>query len=243
MAMSYQLNTRYVSQRLYRRRAFTLFELLIVAAIVVIIGALVYPAIANSTGTQNLIRSGDILRTHFARSRNEAMRSGQTLALRYELGGRQFIIEPWTTGDEQLEANIDSPIFNAMGLVAGDESSDRTISNRLLGKLKGLPDQVQFAGGLKQFDDREVVKTDPTLNPNSAQIDNTSMADMVSANWSEPVLFYPDGSTSQTEVRLASDDLQIFVLVRIRGLTGVAYVTGVMSQQEVSALDLERLNQ
>jgi len=85
--------------------------------------------------------------------------------------------------------------------------------------------------------------TDPTLNPNSAQIDNTSMADMVSANWSEPVLFYPDGSTSQTEVRLASDDLQIFVLVRIRGLTGVAYVTGVMSQQEVSALDLERLNQ
>ncbi|HIA61977.1 MAG TPA: hypothetical protein EYN93_03625, partial [Planctomycetaceae bacterium] len=75
------------------RRGFTLFELLVVAALIIVIGGLIYPALMSTTETQSLIRSGDTGRTFFARSRNEAMRSGQTLALRYQIGGNQFIIE------------------------------------------------------------------------------------------------------------------------------------------------------
>ncbi|MEC9095743.1 MAG: prepilin-type N-terminal cleavage/methylation domain-containing protein, partial [Planctomycetota bacterium] len=101
-----------------QRQAFTLFEILIVLTVVIILGAIAYPAVSGMTGVESLLRSGDQVRIHLARSRNQAMRSGQTLALRYELQGNRYIIEPWTTGDEFLEAGATTdaqPLVDVMG--------------------------------------------------------------------------------------------------------------------------------
>jgi Tfp pilus assembly protein FimT len=222
---------------------FTLFELLVVAALVIVIGGLIYPALMSTTETQSLIRSGDTVRTFFARSRNEAMRSGQTLALRYQIGGNQFIIEPWDTGDSNLESNASTSSFNVLGQLQQATTDDRKVTKRLLQQVQTLSENVVFAGGIQTFDSREFAQNDPTLNPNAANVDTSSATDLVHGVWSQPILFYPDGSTSQTEVRIGTEDLQIFVLVRIRGLTGIAYVTKIMTQIEVAELDQTRIAQ
>ncbi|MBT4693224.1 MAG: hypothetical protein HOB73_07770 [Planctomycetaceae bacterium] len=226
-----------------RVRGFTLFELLVVAALVIVIGGLIYPALMSTTETQSLIRSGDTVRTFFARSRNEAMRNGQTLALRYQIGGNQFIIEPWDTGDSSIEANNLANAFNVLGQLEQPTTNDRKTTKRLLQQIQTLPDKIVFAAGTQAFDNRAFAQNDPTLNPNAANVDTSSATDLVSGVWSQPILFYPDGSTSQSEVRIGTDDLNIFVLVRIRGLTGIAYVTNIMTQIEVSELDATRIAQ
>ena len=223
------------------RGGFTLFELLVVAALVIVIGGLIYPALISTTETQSLIRSGDMVRTFFARSRNEAMRTGQTLALRYQIGGNQFIIEPWDTGDSDIESNNAMSAFNVLGQLDQSTTNDRNQTKQLLQKIQTLPEKIVFAGGTQGFDSRAFVQNDPSLNPNVANIDTSSATDLVSGTWSQPILFYPDGSTSQTEVRIGTDDLQIFVLVRIRGLTGIAYVTEILTQIEISELEATRI--
>jgi Tfp pilus assembly protein FimT len=224
-------------------RGFTLFELLVVAALVIVIGGLIYPALMSTTETQSLIRTGDTVRTYFARSRNEAMRSGQTLALRYQIGGNQFVIETWDTGDSSLESSVPASNFNLLGQLEQATSNGRNITKRLLQQVQTLPDKVVFATGTQTFDSRELGQTDPTLNPNAANVATSSVTDLVDVTWSQPILFYPDGSTSQSEVRVATDDLQLFVLIRIRGLTGIAYVTKIMTQTEVFELDATRIAQ
>jgi Tfp pilus assembly protein FimT len=241
--MSPAPTTRFKRAAKAARRGFTLFELLVVAALIIVIGGLIYPALVSTTETQSLIRSGDTVRTFFARSRNEAMRSGQTLALRYQIGGNQFIIEPWDTGDSNIESSNIASAFNVLGQLEQATTNDRNITKRLLQQVQTLPDKVVFAAGTQAFDSREFVQNDPTLNPNAANIDTSSATDLVSGVWSQPILFYPDGSTSQAEVRIGTDDLQIFVLVRIRGLTGIAYVTKIMTQIEVFELDATRIAQ
>ena len=224
-------------------RGFTLFELLVVAALVIVIGGLIYPALISTTETQNLIRSGDTVRTFLARSRNEAMRNGQTLALRYQIGGNQFVIETWDTGDLGLESGVPASNFNLLGQLEQTTSNGRNITKRLLQQVQTLPDMVVFATGTQTFDSRELGQADPTLNPNASNVATSSVTDLVDGTWSQPILFYPDGSTSQSEVRIATDDLQLFVLVRIRGLTGIAYVTKIMTQTEVFELDATRIAQ
>ena len=223
------------------RGGFTLFELLVVAAVIILIGGIIFPALMSTTETQHLTSSGDTMRTFLARSRNKAMRNGQTLALRYEIGGNQFIIDPWDTGDSNVEANTSS--FNMLGQLQQPLSDENNVTERLLQQVQTLPGDTVFASGTQAFDSREFAQFDPTLNPNAANVDNSSLTETVNGVWSQPILFYPDGSTSQSEVRIGTEDLQIFVLVRIRGLTGVAYVTEIMTQTELALLDQTRIAQ
>ena len=225
------------------RQGFTLFEVLVVATLVIIIGGLIYPALMSTTETQSLIRSGDTVRTFFARSRNEAMRNGQTLALRYQIGGKQFVIEPWDTGDSGIESNLPASNFTLLGQLEPTTNNDRIVTKRLLHQVQSLPENVVFAAGTHAFDGRALAQNEPTLNPNVGNVDSSSVTDLVDGVWSQPILFYPDGSTSQSEVRIGTDDLQLFVLVRIRGLTGIAYVTKIMTQNEVLELDETRVAQ
>tara|TARA_B110000263_G_scaffold102892_1_gene89989 strand:+ start:1990 stop:2709 length:720 start_codon:yes stop_codon:yes gene_type:complete len=223
------------------RGGFTLFELLVVAAVIILIGAIIFPALMSTTETQHLVSSGDTMRTFFARSRNKAMRSGQTLALRYQIGGNQFIIEPWDTGDSNLEANASS--FNMLGQLQQALTDDRNVTMRLLQQVQTLPGDTVFASGTQAFDSREFAQFDAMLDPNASNVDSSSVTESVDGVWSQPILFYPDGSTSQAEVRIGTEDLQIFVLVRIRGLTGIAYVTEIMTQTELAQLDQTRIAQ
>ena len=122
--------------------AFTLFELLIVLAVVVILSAVAYPTIRSIVGSEYLTSGGDQVRIHFAQARNQAIRSGQTLSLRYEIAGKRYLIEPWTTGDEFLEAGMTSdtqPQVNLMGMGAVEvEPNPNHVIEKLVGQIHTL---------------------------------------------------------------------------------------------------------
>ena len=191
--------------------AFTLFEILVVMVVVIVLGAIAYPAISGMTGMESLLRSGDQVRIHLARARNQAMRSGTTLSLRYELQGNQYIIEPWTTGEEFLETGttIESqPLVNVMGVPNSEafaESEYRTVK-KLLGYPHKLQKDINFVGSIVDFDARSAILGDAQLNDLTTAAGQSSMTDGIQGFWSDPILFYPDGSTSQTEIRLGSSD-------------------------------------
>ena len=54
--------------------------------------------------------------------------------------------------------------------------------------------------------------------------------------WSPPILFYPDGSASQAQLRMTNSTTQRFVQLRLRGLTGIAYVSDVLIAAELEAV-------
>ncbi len=228
-----------------QRDAFTLFEILVVLVVVVVLGAIAYPTISGMTGVESLLRSGDQVRIHLARSRNQAMRSGQTLSMRYELQGNRYVIEPWTTGEEFLEAGAtadNQQLVNILGVAnntALDESDNHTVK-KLLGYPHKLQENIQFVSSIMEFDARATILGDGQFNDLTTPAGQSSITDGIQGVWSDPILFYPDGSTSQTEIRLGSSDGKGFIMVRLRGLTGIAYVTKVASAEEIQRLDIQR---
>ena len=66
-----------------RPGGFTLFEVLLVMALIILIGALTMPGFSRTFENQRLRESGDIIRTAWAKGRIEAMKSGRTLLFRH----------------------------------------------------------------------------------------------------------------------------------------------------------------
>jgi type II secretion system protein H len=86
---------------------------------------------------------------------------------------------------------------------------------------KTLPDGIKF------FDD-EVRNDDlSALSPDAEMESLEDMAD----GWSDPIFFYPDGTTSDVRLVLAGDQSRA-VCVMLRGITGTASVTDLASIME-----------
>ena len=190
-----------------KRAGFTLLEITIVLLILVITGALAMPAVMNSLRSQRLKSAAETVRIEFSRAHVKAMKTGRIMVFRYELGGRQFSIQPWIAADEATETPPD-------GTPAGFGEAPMTDSPLEETQTKSLDDGITFAAGEAKFDTRAYQVED--FLQTSASSD--------SVQWSRPVLFYPDGSTSDAFV-IVADDKQDAYRVQLRGLTGTSYVS------------------
>jgi hypothetical protein len=92
---------------------------------------------------------------------------------------------------------------------------------------KGLPDEVVFDGG-------QVAVDDPLLD--ETQVDQL---DQRGDDWTRPVLFFPDGSSSDASIVLKNTRDQ-YIRVTLRGLTGVGRVTSILSKDEASKPESRR---
>jgi prepilin-type N-terminal cleavage/methylation domain-containing protein len=185
------------------RRGLTLIEIVLVLALLVVIGAISIPFLQGSFSTAALYSGGDLLRGAWAKARLTAMQSGQPHAFRYELLGSRFQIA--AMGAIGLpESNVLEPEL------LEEASTDNTIVS--LSKNR-LPNGVTFKGG-------------------DVSSSNQMLAMMPGAGegpWSAPIMFFPDGTTSDASVLLTNDN-QVTVRVTLRGLTGVASITDVESE-------------
>ena len=179
-------------------------------AVVVILSAVAYPTIRSIVGSEYLTSGGDQVRIHFAQARNQAIRSGQTLSLRYEIAGKRYLIEPWTTGDEFLEAGMTSdtqPQVNLMGMGAVEvEPNPNHVIEKLVGQIHTLPEDITFAGSVQSFDARQSILGDASYN--KLEVAGLQVPLMELPALVRPILFYPDENTTQAEVRLANDSKQ-----------------------------------
>jgi prepilin-type N-terminal cleavage/methylation domain-containing protein len=187
-----------------RPRAFTLMEMLLVLAILVIASAAVMPSLRGVLRTTTLRSGADVVRSELTRAHVLAMRTGRIHVLRYELKGRQLTVEPWIGDDDALESPTgqQSQVFNSAVAAGGTAQRQR----------KSLPEGVLFMGG------------DVGLSTRSQKIEEEVVSLGESATtWSRPIFFYPDGSTSDAFV-VVGDNRNLGIRLDLRGLTGTVKV-------------------
>jgi hypothetical protein len=85
-----------------------------------------------------------------------------------------------------------------------------------------LPEPILFVGG-------QAAGYDATND--ERRVDDLQT---IGSSWSSPIIFFPDGSASTASVVL-QNDLPQYLRLTIRGLTGVARASGVLTREEYDA--------
>lgn len=190
----------------------TLLELLLVLCLLVILAALAWPALDRPLATQRLRKAADSLRAEWGRARVEAMSSGQTFIFRCTPESGRYSVESFLGP----EAAPDTALLEET-----DGSGDR---EQALADVhwheRSLPEGILFAAGRIAFDGRSQM----------VQSEEESLG-ATEATRTEPILFYPDGTTSTAQVLLKNEHGSLIEL-SLRGLTGVVTVGETFSWEE-----------
>lgn len=188
---------RAISSRV-RRRGFTLFEILLVVALFVVVAAVSMPLVSNAIAHARLENSGELVRAAWGRARLAAMRAGEPYVFRYEPAGSRYQIA-------QLSAinSKDAGDLNSLP-TESDEDEEYSEADMLRLAKNRLPTEIIFAAG------------DVAAVPQMA-----AAAVAQSGGWSQPIMFYADGTTSDVTVVIANDSDET-LRVTLRGLTGIS---------------------
>ena len=187
----------------------TLLEILLVLALIVVVFAVAVPTLSGSLSNQRLKKSAEVVRVAFSRARVEAMRTGQIQAFHCQISGNKYVAEPWYMADDALDADLPAgaDVADTSGTGWGPINEQAAES---------LPDGIVFLGGSEIVDER-------TETIAAEKVDLYAGVDRHEPPWSPPILFYPDGTTSDARVVLRNDRGWI-IEIELRGLTGVARV-------------------
>lgn len=202
-----------------RAGGFTIVELLLALAILVTLAAMVVPSFTGLLADRRVLRAGDQLRVEFMQARLAAMRSGRTYMVQLCTETHQLRVRPWVDANDMTEA-LDQ---------TGSSSALLTGGSAMVGSMQ----EVDVAAEAREVDLPEGV-TITGVNVQSSQrsfmIESQVQAE-AAAGWGQPILFYPDGTTSTAAVTAMSAGIgQVIVL--LRGLTGEATVTDVLAVPE-----------
>jgi prepilin-type N-terminal cleavage/methylation domain-containing protein len=176
------------------RRGLTLVEVTLVLALLVVIAAVSTPLLERSFTRASLQGGSDMLRAAWGRARLEAMETGESRVFRCETRGNRYLIVT----------------LAAMGTAEGDpaltiDDAPREPSDILRLREDCLPDGVLFAAA--------DIATSSQLMATLGQIPE--------GVWSNPIIFRPDGTTSDATVLLANEEEQT-IRVTLRGITGIS---------------------
>lgn len=201
------------------RRAFTLAEILLVLAVLVVIAAFAVPAVKGSLDNYRLRKSADTIRAAFASARSAAARTGVTHVFRYTPEAAQYTIEPWSTGDEYLEMSTGPTIDT------GSAASAATPTIQPI-QVTPLPEGVLFHSVVTNSSVRDLRTISNT--------GNTTTAISSAPQGATPILFYSDGSSSSATLTL-KNGRGAFVEVKLRGLTGYSSASKLLSGGQLSS--------
>jgi hypothetical protein len=202
----------------------TLFEVVLVTALLVVVGSLVVPVFTGSFSSVRLRRAGDQVLSQWAHARARAIETGETQQFRFTPATGGYVVEPWAlipleesagaprrTREAKTQAEKDAAAAE-VGLVTTGDGQPK--------KNGVLPSPITFHGG-------EIAAS------SSAERDerNTSLRSGDEGE-SAPILFFPDGSSSDASVTLVNDS-QLYLRLTLRGLTGVGRASDVLSRDEL----------
>lgn len=222
------------------RSAFTLLELLLVLAILVAVSGMAMMSFTGTLENQRLRQSADQIRSEFAKARSEAMRTGRIQMFRYEQGGANYLVEPWAADTSVVELTADTRTPGQAGDAPVEDETDArnderrerlnsfstantpSSANAVIGD-ETLLDGVTFHGAEIVVDRRATVVGEQMQRDGNGE--DFSIV--------RPVLFYADGSTSDTRLIL-TNKRGYFIVIQLRGLTGVSRCSDLLSADEVS---------
>ena len=180
-----------------RHRGLTLFELLLVLVLLTVLGALSLPVLEGAFSRSRLRHAGDQVRGAWMKARLASMQSGQTHAFRCRWGERYFIVQPYAA------------------VAKGEEPEFKTPEEREKDP-PGTPHVEELAEGVTFLHGQWLASdTPPGEMP--------EMAEPHRGEWSDPILFLPDGTTADASLALSNDSGHQ-VRATLRGLTGVSVI-------------------
>ena len=194
-----------------RRPAYTLMEMLLVLAVLVVAAAASAPALSGVMRNATLTSAADTVRSQWTRAHVQAMKTGKVHAFFFETGGAKYKTEPWASPDDEVEGT-------------GAESGSLAPAAPLAGQgtlEKSLPEGVTFLTGDLAADNRSLA-----LETELGQGVQDKTA------WSRPILFYPDGSSSDAYAIVASGET-VGIRVDLRGITAVVKVGQITSLEQL----------
>jgi hypothetical protein len=186
---------------------------MLVLAIIVITTAFAWPALERPMADLRLRKAADVVRTEWARTRVKAMSKGETYLFYCAAASGQYRI--------QCQAGAEPVAAELLGGLAGSQTLSNTVPTTAAAEEKTLPEGITFYAenlGLSVMDPA-------ALGPMDSSLD--------SAVWSEPVMFYPDGTTSDAQLQLKNENDRVIEL-SLRGLTGTVSVGDVTSVGEAT---------
>jgi Tfp pilus assembly protein FimT len=177
---------------------------MVVLGLVVAVVGVSWPALRGPTADQRLRAAAKQVSNELARTRLRAMETGTVQEFRYQPGTSSFEIATYVPGDSQ-----------AIARSSGQSSADRD-SDTVASSAHALePDQPQC----QRFELPDGVSFDGSA-PDEAAVAIDHPIAIEEHAWSDPIVFQPDGKTSNARIRLQRGG-EAFVEVTLRGLTGV----------------------
>jgi Tfp pilus assembly protein FimT len=215
---------------------------MIVLAVLATLTAISLPMLTRPLNKSRLQDGAQQLSKALADLRIVAMQEGRPYLFRYQMGASGFQSCPaelFLAAPDQLDTETDTTTLdvNTTSTDTVDMASD-DLGYDGEGQLQAAPDTVDM-----QSLPNGVTFADAILDTVDSRLDEQAVIDRQlvevpdpypepsedvsfdSANWSTPVLFYPDGRATSVQLTLISDD-GYEVDVSVRGLTGAVRAGG-----------------
>lgn len=193
---------------------FSLLELLVVLTLLVILLSLAAPSILAPLRGSRLKNAADTICAEFAKARVEAMESGRVRMFRFQTNTGSYQVEPFVRASDTQENNLVGEGDRVVGNGLIEQSVQATT------RQETLAEGIVFMGEQVDIDMRSYDTTDGQI------------AD-AQGGLSRPILFYPDGTTSDAMVVMKAED-GAMTMVKLRGLTGIAKIGEVQSTEDLS---------
>ena len=250
------------SRRSIAAGGYTLLEMIIVLVLLVVLVGLAWPAMQKPFRKGQIRGAAKQVRDQLLRARLEAINSGTTLVFRFQPGLGVFEVAPYgaVNGELDPEFAVSSggldPLMSGAAMVdtalvtdpladslAGGAGDPLTASPRIGTGPQFLDHEIRFWA--QDMDDGSAsggstdaalgiapslsggIDPAPAFGPLAASDDFSA-----AASWSPPILFYPNGRTSNARIRL-SDEGEYYVDVNLRGLTGSARISKVRRWEDL----------
>jgi prepilin-type N-terminal cleavage/methylation domain-containing protein len=190
----------HAAKRPPRRRGLTLIEICLVLTLLVVIASFAVPMLGGAVERRSLISGAGMLQAGWTRARLAAMQSGQTYVVRCQPKGSHFQV-----------LSLDQLIMpESQEQPPDDPDADETPYDILRFFKTRLPSGVVFGRA-------------DVANSNQLTATVGSAGD---GPWSAPILFRPDGTTSDASVLLVNEPGHT-IRVTLRGLTGTSIASEV----------------
>ena len=199
--------------------AMTLIEVLLVLILLVVLGSLSAPILEGTLENYRLQRGTDQILADWAKVRTRAIEDGQVYQFRFSQNSNQYRVDRWYA-DESYQAKQDSrsddDLAKTDDIPDPQEDSDED-QWHLEASLSG---SVEFTGGQQAGSDTDGKREVTTLEGEGSD------------DWSAPILFFPDGTTSEASV-LLRNKLDRYQRVTLRALTGSARGSQLLTAKDV----------